>query len=90
MGKRKRKRFKIHIKPEVRRRILKPLSKALVLLLVLSLLPISAYTDGMRTVAPFTGDENNVVIWIVLIVVALAAIAAAVYFLLKKGKKPKS
>lgn len=38
MGKRKRKRFKIHIKPEVRRRILKPLSKALVLLLVLAVI----------------------------------------------------
>ena len=73
-----------------RNKISRTLALCLVLLLALSLLPVSAYADGMRTVAPFTGDENNVVIWIVLIVVALAAIAAAVYFLLKKGKKPRS
>ncbi len=67
--------------------LLRTLALCLVLVLVLSLAPVSAFADGRMTVAPLTGDENNITIWIVLIVVALLAIAAAVFFLLRKSRR---
>ena len=70
-----------------RKLVIRVLALCLVLLMALSLLPLNAFAEGFRVTAPYTGDENNITIWIVLIVVALIAIAAAVFLLLKKGKK---
>ena len=63
----------------------------LCMVLCLTVLPVAAFageglTAGASASSPLTGDESNVVLWIVVAVVALAAIVGIVLYLLKRRK----
>ena len=63
----------------------------LCLVLCLTVLPVCAFAGEGAAVSaaggsPFTGDESNVVLWIVVAVVALAAIVGIVLYLAKRKK----
>ena len=62
----------------------------LCLVLCLTVLPVYAFAGegAAPTVSgsPFTGDESNVVLWVVVAAVALAAIVGISIYLLKRKK----
>lgn len=69
-------------------RVVFSLIMALILVCAMS---VSAYAlpfDGERVVtAVYTGDEMNVVLWIVIVAVSALLIAAGVFFLVRAKKK---
>ena len=62
----------------------------LCLVLCLTVLPVYAFAgEGVSPAvsgSPFTGDESNVVLWIVVAAVALVGIVGIVLYLLKRKK----
>ena len=64
------------------------LALGLTLALLAGLAPVCAAAEGLTpSAAPMTGDENNIVLWIVILAVALVAIGVLVWSLLRRGKK---
>ena len=63
----------------------------LCMVLCLTVLPVCAFageglTASSTSVSPLTGDDSNVVLWIVIAVVAHAAIIGIVLYLTKRKK----
>ena len=63
----------------------------LCMILCLTVLPVCAFageglTAAGTSVSPLTGDESNVVLWIVVGAVALAGIVGIVLYLMKRKK----
>ena len=63
----------------------------LCMILCLTVLPVCAFageglTASGTSVSPLTGDESNVVLWVVVGVVALAGIVGIVLYLMKRKK----
>ena len=66
----------------------------MVLMLCLTLLPVSAFAGDPALVSgtgsgvsPLTGDSSNVMLWVLIGLVALAALVVIVIFMLRKKKK---
>ena len=69
----------------------KRLFALLLCMIRLTVLPVCAFAGEGLTAAgtsgsPLTGDESNVVLWIVVGVVALAGIVGIVLYLMKRKK----
>ena len=66
----------------------------MVLMLCLTLLPVSAFAGDPALVSgtgsgvsPLTGDSSNIMLWVLIGLVALAALVVIVIFMLRKKKK---
>ena len=66
----------------------KLLSACLALLLVVCL-SVSAMAEGLRVPAPYTGDTNNILLWIILLAVSALAVIAGVALFARKNRKKK-
>ena len=66
----------------------------MVFVLCAALLPVTAFAGDPALVSgagsgvsPLTGDNSNVMLWVLIGLVALAAVVVIVIFLLRKNKK---
>ena len=68
---------------------MKKLLSACLALLLLASLSVPALAEGVRLAAPYTGDTNNILLWVILLAVSALAVVAGVALFAKKNRKKK-